>query len=99
MLRLCDTNRDSCFSESLQRFAGPRQRGKVIYPLDEVLLVCLALPAARGDSAASRQGAGNAPQSPDSAGLNLANPGSRSRRGPVVVSRSRAWSACLGVGA
>ncbi len=33
--------RSHCFSGIFQGLAGPRQRGKVIYPLDEVLLLCL----------------------------------------------------------
>ena len=38
---LCGIRRDGCLSKVFQRRQDPRQQGKVAYPLDEILLLCL----------------------------------------------------------
>jgi len=38
---VCGVRRSDCFFGCFRDFPDPRQRGKVIYPLQEVLLLCL----------------------------------------------------------
>src|SRR5215831_16619491 len=39
--RICRAERSNCFCEFFANLPDPRQRGKVAYPLNEILLACL----------------------------------------------------------